>query len=40
LSGTLTPMIVLIFFIFFVLIIFAIGFIIKKMAKKVGELAR
>lgn len=40
LSGTLTPMIILIFVIFFALIILSIGFIIKKIAHRVGDLAR
>ena len=38
LSYTLSPMIILVFVIFFVMIMFAIGFIIKKFAKKVGDL--
>jgi hypothetical protein len=40
LSNTLSPMIILIFVIFFVLIILAIGFIIKKIFHRVGEIAR
>jgi hypothetical protein len=40
LSNTLSPMITLIFVIFFVLIILAIGFIIKKIAIRVGDLGR
>ena len=40
LSNTLSPMIILIFVIFFVLIILSIGFIIKKIFHRVGELAR
>ena len=40
LSGTLTPMIILIFLIFFVLIILSIGLIVKKIAQRVGSLSR
>jgi len=39
LSGTLTPMMILVFVIFFALIILAIGMIIKKISRKVGDLA-
>jgi hypothetical protein len=39
LSNTLSPMIILIFAIFFALIILSIGFIIKKVAHRVGDLA-
>ena len=39
LSNTLQPMIILIFVIFFVLIILAIGFVIKGVAKKVSQLS-
>jgi len=38
LSGTLSPMILLVFVIFFVLIMLTIGVIIKKIAHKVGDL--
>jgi hypothetical protein len=40
LSNTISPMIILIFMIFFVLIILAIAFIIRKIATKVGDLSK